>query len=271
MAVAQGRTDRRLGWLAVFSGLVLALAAQVAGPVGVPLFDGVVVQEPYRYLHPSGNQPGSPTSFTSTPGVTGGISPIFVGATTENPPQAQLIVQKGAFAVPAAATSLHVSITPIEPPALAPAGRSIAGNVYRFSVADQDGATLQVKPCDDCITLLLRGTDTIGEATLGRYDGTTWVAVETIHAGVGGTFQANPTVLGDVAVYTAALTTDGAGGPDLVLVAGAVALVLLVAGMGFLIFRVRPAPEDQPPPTAMTRVPSKRKPPRRPTGGGPNR
>ena len=55
-------TDRRRGWLAVLAGAVLVLAIQVAAPVGVPLYDGVVVQEPYRYLHPTGDHVGSPTS-----------------------------------------------------------------------------------------------------------------------------------------------------------------------------------------------------------------
>jgi hypothetical protein len=263
VALEQRRIERRLGWLAVFGGLALALAVQVAEPVGVPLFDGVVVHEPYRYLRPGPGQAGSPTSFTATPGVTGGVSPIFVAATGENPPQAQLNAKRGAFDVPAGTTSLTVSITPIEPPA-PPPGRLIAGNVYRFSVVDQDGAPVPIQAaCDTCVTLLLRGTDTIGEAALARYDGAAWVAVETLPAGAGGRFQANPTVLGEDAGVEVVAPARGA---DLVLIGAAGALALLLAGMGFLLFRVRPAAAESPE-VSSTRMPSKRR-RRRPPGGG---
>ncbi|HUG30994.1 MAG TPA: hypothetical protein VMQ65_10835, partial [Candidatus Limnocylindria bacterium] len=109
-------SDRRIGWLASLAGGALALAVQVAAPVGVPLYDGVVVQEPYRYLHPTGEQAGSPASFSSTPAVSGSVSPNVIAATTESPPQAQLIAQEGAFVLSASATGLQVSVAPIEAP-----------------------------------------------------------------------------------------------------------------------------------------------------------
>ena len=79
----------------------------------------------------------------------------------------------------------------------------------------------------------------IGAATLGRYDDGAWVTAEgAVH--VAGMFQVNPTVLGDYAVLE---DVEPEAGPDLVLVLGGAALVLLLVGMGFLLFRVRsPAP-----------------------------
>jgi hypothetical protein len=261
-------TDRRIGWLAVLGGLALALAAQVHAPIRVPLFDGVVVQEPYRYLHPTGGQAGNPLSDSHSIAVQGGVSPIVSAFTAENPTQAQLVAQKDAFELPPGTTSIDVSITPIEPPP-PPAGSSIAGNVYRFAVGATGGAPLAIKACSGCVSLTLRAPDDVGEATLQRYAGGQWTVVETIHVPLTGGFQANPKVLGDYALIVAG--EPAAAGPDTVLILGGVALVLLLAGIAFLFFRVRPANAPIPVQPPGSRVPSKRKSPRRPSGGRSNR
>ena len=254
----------------VLGGALIALAVQVAAPVSLPLYDGVVVQEPYRFLHPTGDQAGSPTTGSDTELVEGGTSPILVVNTTENPPQAQLIAQDGAFQVSAGVTKLLASITPIEPPA-APAGGTIAGNVYRFSVTDQAGNPVALTTCDGCRSLILRAPDPTIEATVKRYADGAWSDVPTENANLVG-FQVNPTVLGDYAVVK---TTPGAsssqgsepsppssdGSSPLVLIGGGVLALLLIAGL-FLLLRVRQAPRE--PPSARGRIPSKRKPPRRP-------
>jgi hypothetical protein len=265
--------DRRLGWLAVLAGGALALAVQIAAPVGVPLYDGVVVQEPYRYLHPTGDQAGSPTSFSATVPVAGPESPTIVAATTENPAQAQVIGQEGAFVLTPSATSLQVSVTPIEAPP-PPEGGSIAGNVYRFSVADQAGTQLAITPCDGCISLVMRAPEGVGVASIQRYADGAWLEVVTLHAGMVALYQTNPTALGDYAVI--ALDEPAPGIDPAVLAGGAIALVLFL-GVVFLLFRVKQAPEGPPaagrgprgpsgglssrPPT---RIPSKKKPGRRP-------
>lgn len=257
--------DRRLGWLAVLGGGLLALAVQIAGPVGVPLYDGVVVQEPYRYLHPTAGQAGSPGSYTQTRPLDGGVAPVLAAATTEYPPQAQLIALDGSFAVTSGTTSVQISITPIEPPP-APEGGSIVGNVYRFSVTDQAGNPLVLPTCDGCRSLLLRAPDGTGEATIKRYANGAWIDVETVHAGVTGSYQTNATALGDFAVIAA---SEPAPGLDPVLLFGGGALLvwlLIVAGVFW--YRHRPLP---PPGTQSTggrgRIPSKRKGGRRPPTG----
>src|SRR5207248_2847048 len=84
--------------IALGAGLVLIAVARISeGPSPAPLFDGVVNQEPYRFVSPAPNQPGSPTSFHATEPVAGDKSPQFVAATTESPPQAQLVAGPGAF------------------------------------------------------------------------------------------------------------------------------------------------------------------------------
>jgi hypothetical protein len=249
--------DHRPAWLLVLAGAALALAIQVVIPGGVPLYDGVVVQEPYRYLHPVGDQAGSPTSFTSGPPVTGAESPLFVAATTESPPQAQLIAQKGALQLTPGATALRVSITPIDAPP-APIGGAIAGNVYRVSVTDQSGTPLPIRTCEGCISLVMRAPDGIGDADLQRYSDDAWTEVDTIHAGMVGLYQVNPKVLGDYAVIAA---TEVEGGIDTLLIVVVVAVVLLVAGGVFLLFGVRQSPAPPPSGGGPRRVPSKRRTP----------
>jgi hypothetical protein len=258
-------SDRRLGWLAVAAGALVVLAMQTWRPVGVPLYDGAPVQEPYRFLHPSGDEAGNPTSYSGSKAVSSSLSPIFAAATSEQPPQAQLISQSGAFTLTSGATSLMVTITPIEPPA-PPAGGTISGNVYRFAVTDQAGTPLDVRQCDGCLSLLMRAPDGTGEASLKRYANGQWQDVQTIHAGITGLFQVNPTAMGDYAVIQAPdAGADGGGtilGLDMpVAIGGALVIVLLVIG-AFLLLRVRqapPAPEEAP----RARIPSKRKGPRR--------
>ena len=265
--------DRRLGWLAILGGGALALAVQVAAPVGVPLYDGVVVQEPYRYLHPTGDQAGSPTSFSATVQVAGTESPTVVAATTENPAQAQVIGQEGAFVLTPSATALLVSVAPIEPPP-PPEGGTIAGNVYRFSVTDPAGTALAITPCDGCISLVMRAPDGVGVATIQRFADGAWQEVETLHAGMVSLYQTNPKALGTYAVIA---MDEPVAGIDPVVIAGGVIALLLFLGVVFLLFRVKQAPAE---PSgggrgtggsadgsygrAPSRIPSKRKSGRRP-------
>jgi hypothetical protein len=284
--------ERRLGWLAVLAGGALSLSVQLAAPVGVPLYDGVVVQEPYRYLHPTGSQAGAPASYDEDDAIEGGASPAFAAATSENPPQVQLIAQTGAFTLSAASTSIHVSIAPIDAPA-PPSGGSIAGNVYRVLVTDQAGTLLNIAACDGCLTLSMRapqGTDT---ATIERYANGAWTAMETLPVGIVSIFQTDPTVLGDIAIITGAPAQPGSsgaqgtegpgtptplpptGGPfgiDPLIIFGVTAVVLWLLVFGFIVWqRVRPAPPPGAPvKRARDRIPPKQRPPRRPGSGRPN-
>lgn len=267
-------TDRVAGGLAIAAGTVLAFAAQAMAPVGAPLYDGVVVQEPYRYLHPIGQQPGNPTSFTATPAVTGDVSPEFVAATTESPAQAQLFGQRDAFQLPPGATSLTVSITPVEPPSVEPEF-PIAGNVYRFAVTDQDGVPLAIKPCQNCLTLFLRGPEFLDVGRLERFTGSGWEDVGAIHNPMTGMYQWNATALGDFAILNLA-PEPGLGVSGILLLGGAAALVVLLLATVWL-FRLRP-PSSRPPARPDVRgvspgprsrgIPSKRKRPRTPPTSG---
>ena len=269
-------TDRWIGAFAIFAAGVLVLGVQVANPVGVPLYDGVVVQEPYRFLHPpGGSEPGSPTSFASTVDVATPESPQVTAPTLETPPQAQLIALPGAFIVPTGVTTISVSVVPVNPPTVA-AGGQIAGNVYRFTVADPNGQQLAIKPCDGCISLVMRAPESLtGDARLQRFADGEWTEIETVHAGILGMYSTNPTVLGDYAIVT-----GGGGGGGIVepeqglavesyIVVGGAAVILVLFFAAALLLRRR-----QPPAAAPARarpIPSKRKRPTRPPPGRPDR
>jgi hypothetical protein len=267
--------ERVLGGLAIAASLALALVMQARAPVGVPLYDGVVNVEPYRYLHPTGNQVGDPSSFESTPAVAGSVSPVFAAATEESPPQAQIVAMQDAFQVPAGTTALHVTIKPVDPVA-PPTTGSIAGNVYRFTVTNQAGAPVQAKPCDACRSVVLRAPEGVTDGTVAVFTGGTWKPVATVHAGSVGMYQANPDGLGDFAIIAGGPAptptqqgASGGGGID-PLVFGGIALALFFAAVAVLFWYRR-----RPPPVPVARlggqrggrIPSKRKSPRRPPSG----
>jgi len=242
----------RAAVLSLVAGLAVMAIAQRVAPLGSPpLYDGVVVQDPYRYLAPGSGQAGSPTSFTSPVPVDGTTSPQFVGATTENPPQAQLIAPPGAFVLPAGVAALNVSIEPVPAPAPPPDG-PIAGNVYRFMVADQTGAPLTIEPTK-LPTLILRAPDGILAATIARYSGSGWQELPTQSSGQPGIFYANVNLLGDYALVAAPASGVFGLDPGLIL-AAVVAAVLSALILGFLITRRRR------PPTAVRAAPPQRRP-----------
>lgn len=248
---------RRAAFLSLLAGLAVMAVAQLAAPLGSPpLYDGVVVQDPYRYLAPGPGQVGSPTSFLTPLPVEGTTSPRFIAATSESPPQAELIAPPGAFVIAAGVTTLAVSIDPVEAPAPPTAG-TIAGNVYRFAVADQKGANLAITQ-GTVPTLILRAPDGVIDSTIARNSGGAWQALPTKSAGQPGMFLTNVTELGDFALIAA--PAPGPFGLDQTLVVVTViAATVAVVVLGFLVSRSRrrPATVPRPPPQRRPR-PSKR-------------
>lgn len=233
------------------------MAAPLASP---PLYDGVVLQDPYRYLEPGPGYAGSPTSFRSSPRVDGSKSPQFVAATTESPPQAQLIALPGAFELGAGVTSLTISIEPVAPVA-PPTGRTISGNVYRFVVADQAGSALAMNP-GALPTLILRSPDRFSDATIWHLAGATWQELPTQPSGQPGIYTANVTELGDFALVAPVVPGADAPGIDArLIVAGAVPAVLTLVLLGALLLwrrrRLRSVPARRgrgaPPPSTRGR------------------
>jgi hypothetical protein len=239
-------------------GTGIALAAQLVAPVGIPLYDGVTVNEPYRYLQPAPGQPGQPLPYAAAPGLDpGGTSRSFAGATPENPPQAQLIALPGAFIAPTGATTMEVAIEAVTPD-IAPTTGSIAGNVYRFSVTDDVGTPFTLAAGAQP-TLTLRGPDGVTAGVIGHLTSSGWQALTTEHGGGLGLFSTLPTELGDYAVLVGVSTPTDL--TTLVAVSLSIGLPLLVAVAYFVrrSRRDRLASEAAETARSKARVPSKRR------------
>ena len=263
-------TNRRLGLLLVLGGSALALAIQVAAPVAVPLYDGVQVSEPYRFLHPSDGQVGNPTAANERVPVVEGVSSVLAASTSEIPPQAQLIAQRDAFVLTPGATEVVATIEAIDPPAQPTTG-PILGNAYRFTVTDQQGTALRIRACDGCASIAMRAPDGGPPATLMRFEGGAWVAVFTRHGGAVALYQTNPVETG---IYAVVATGESGGGIDIVvLLAGAGIALIFLAFVGLLFLRAGSpsVPAAQFPRAGATppasRVPSKRRGSKRPPSG----
>lgn len=189
------RAPGRAGPIVLAAGILLIAAAQALAPVAAPLFDSLTVLGPYRYLSPAGNQAGAPTSAAITQPLVGGVSPGFNAATTESPPQAQLIAAPGAFQLAPGTTSVTIRIDPVAPPAPSTVG-PILGNVYRYAVTDQNGVALSTTPGTD-VTLVLRAPDATSEAVVAQYQGGAWAQITSSPSGTPAFFIGTAATFGD--------------------------------------------------------------------------
>jgi hypothetical protein len=237
----------------VLLGALATGLAQAAAPVGVPLYDGVVPQEPYRYLDPAAGQAGDPTAYMADVPVSDGSSPHITAATSENPPQAQLIALEGTFELAAGTTSIAVEISAVPTPAAQPPG-PILGNVYEVSVTDAaDGAALGVGS-DLRPTLALRAPSHVPGAAIMRFDGTAWQQLDTVRDSTLAIFTAEPNALGQFAVV------DLGGGTDVATWLVPLILAAVVAA-AIALFAVRSYRRRRPPapPAGAVRTASSRR------------
>jgi len=196
--------SRRRAAAVVAAGIVLSWVAHGMAPSPTaPLFDGVVVEDPYRYVDPPAGADGDPQPAQVTEPVSGGAVPLLAVATVEVPPQAQMIAQADAFEISPSVSSVVVSITPS-----APSDAQVAGNIYAFTVADQDGSALTLVP-SALVTIVLRAPQANLEAQVARFDGTHWVPLPTDHGGLPDLFSANVDQLGDFAVVLTGASASG--------------------------------------------------------------
>ncbi|MDQ3870123.1 MAG: hypothetical protein M3301_00720 [Chloroflexota bacterium] len=193
--------ERRTGALLLVAGLVAMAAVHRVAPVASPpLFDGLVVEDPYRYLSPPRGGLTNPSSASRTERVAGGGSPPIFVATSETPPQAQLNASPDAFTMPRGTTAVTARIRPVPSP-LPPRSGHIASNVYRFEVANQAGTPLVPRRDPTLfVSIILRTPHGIEDAVVARYANGAWQRLTTEPAGQPAIFLANTTSLGDFAV-----------------------------------------------------------------------
>jgi hypothetical protein len=241
-----GRPERRAAPIVLAAGILLIAAAQLMAPVAAPLFDSLTVLGPYRYLSPTGNQTGAPTSATVTEPLVNGASPGFNAATAESPPQAQLIAAPDTFKLGPSSTSVTVTIQPVAPVAPSTVG-AFLGNTYRYAVTDQTGLALATKPGFE-VTLVLRAPDATSEAVMAQYSGGAWTLLSSSPAGTPGFFIGTVGTFGDFAMVAA--PGSGIGPLEISL------LILLVGAaigvVGYAVIRRR-RPEVRPAPAATRR------------------
>jgi hypothetical protein len=213
-------------------GLALIAAAQAVAPVRAPLFDGVVVVDPYRYLVPAPGAAGSPTSASATLPIDAGRSPSFAVYTSETPPQAELLAHGGELAIGPGTTAVKVTIDPIPPPPGA-TPNAIAGNLYRFAVTDQSGAALALLP-GQSITLALRGPAGVAlDAVIARFEGGAWQRLATEPSGLQDLFLTNADAFGDLALLGQVTASPNGLDPEFLFFALAAAGLTLLVGWRF--------------------------------------
>jgi hypothetical protein len=201
------------------------MLTQAVAPRVSPLFDGVVVADPYRYLAPPPGGDGSPTSVAETFDLDNGVSPAFAVYTDEEPPQAEVMAHGGELSIPAGSSSIKVTIDPIAPPATEPT-TEIAGNVYRFAVTDQAGTALALS-AGQTMTIALRGPAGIpGDASIARLENGTWRPQQTSPSGLPDFLLTNTTALGDFAVLGSVAASPSGVSPILLIAALVVAVVV---------------------------------------------
>jgi hypothetical protein len=163
-----------------------------------PLYDGVIVVEPYLWRDPPPDELGGAQGVNATIAVADGVNDPLAVATAESPPQVQLIGSTGSLRLRPTSTSIKVSVTPV-PSRPAPPGSYIDGNSYRINVTDQ-AANPITAPASNFVTLILRPADPgLTEATIERFDGAQWRPLRTDSAGAAG-FFAIVTQFGEFAV-----------------------------------------------------------------------
>src|SRR5260221_2080498 len=199
-------SSKRLAAATLAAGLAIVAAAQILAPLHAPpLYDGVVVEEPYRYLSPGPGQAGNPTSASVVKPLEKGESPALSAPTAESPPQAQLIAPTGSFAVPSGTTDVRISITPVAP---APAD-SIVGNAYRLAVTNQAGVAVPLAT-GSLPTLVLRAPPEASDVRIVQLVGGAWQELATQSAGQPSAYLANIGALGDFAIR-GSVTPSGTG------------------------------------------------------------
>ncbi len=148
-----------------------AAAVTPSAPHGRLLYDGLMPQPPYRWVHPPASRQGDneqPKPYTTFLPLQAGGSVPAEFATDDL--QATLTLPANVVAPRGGETRARVTLTPLDPDTLAPppSGRRFDGNAYRMDVVyDASGAPVVLR---EPITVVLRYA--VHAATILRLDRT---------------------------------------------------------------------------------------------------
>jgi hypothetical protein len=223
-----GVTRPATRWLV--AALVALLAAWVATPAAVPVFDGIgQPDEPYRYVDPppTAKTTKTPTAASSTVPIRAGKNVGQFVNSAESGPQISVYVASGALAVPPDAESVRVTATPLAPEAPLPTDGDIVTNVYRVTAVA--GASVP--------QITGRGTAGVAidmRAPTARQPGPVferrtadgWEQLKTIRSGVDIYHTESVTGFGEFALVQLD-ATGGGGGVNYGLLFGGIGVLLL--------------------------------------------
>jgi hypothetical protein len=233
--------QQRAAWTLLLAGALLVVVARLVNPSAPALYDSFSNPDPYRYLHPSSGQRDQPASATVTTLYTGQDPGPLVLATSENPPQAQLLVGADTLNVPAGAHSITTTITPVDTPQPPPRDGVVVGNTYRYRMVTDSGAEVTLRP-DHPVSVVLRGPAGTTQASIDLFSGGTWTRLATTPVGGPDIFAANTTQLGDVALVAPAPAPQPAPSTDrswVVWVVSAVVAAIIVLASAWSLRRRR--------------------------------
>ena len=213
------------------------LVAWIVLPAAVPIYDGIGnPDQPYRYVKP-------PAGAKSTPPPTVATTTIKVGAnqlsqngysnSAEIGPQVVYYVPTGALKAPPGATSIRITETPVAPTSPLPTDGTIAGNVYRVTATTPQGdAVIVGRGLEHTPTLDLRApTANQPGPVFEHLDRGVWKQSPTLRIGQD-IYQTSAGALGDwalVQLTKAPTSSSSGGGVNVGLLAGGIAVLLLVA------------------------------------------
>jgi hypothetical protein len=211
------------------------IAAWMLAPSGVPIYDGLQnPDEPYRWVSPpaGSKQNGPPTSATATVAVRNGLNNAAYANSHESGPQISVYLPPGAFHVPAGASAITLTATPVAASSPLPTDGTIWSNVYRITATAGAKSVPVTGSGAQAPTIQMR-------APSGQQPGpvfehrisTGWQQSKTLRIG-NDIYQTQATALGDWALVRLAHPASGTGGGGVnvgLLVAGIV--VLVVAGL----------------------------------------
>jgi hypothetical protein len=228
------------GFIALIAGALIALAWLLMPPRGLPLYDGLgLPPEAYRYLQPP------PNTFHSNKKPTSGVVSLVLGNktlpeedvyTTEQPPQAQLILPADAAHVPPNAGKITISVRPVPPPGQ-PSSGAIEGNVYAFAITTQSGASIPLRSKTSA-TIELRDPNLRDSPVIAHYDHGSWVSERTGKFLGTPIFGATVSSLGDYALIGSGRGAATATGSTWIVYVVIGAIIVALTAVGLVLIRL---------------------------------
>jgi hypothetical protein len=202
----------------VGSAYVLAVAAGswLHATPGVPLLDGFAPPEAYRWVSPppslaARNRPAQPQRFTISMGKHGSDPQVISTCDL----QATVVLGSGAIPPRTGSSSVELVVTPLASASVgaAPAGRTVAGNVYRLSAQYEGNGTVSELRRRAPVTLAYPAAPTaaghITHQVIWSIDGRGWKKLATNDNRQGQLVVAFIDGLGYVAVAVPTSAADG--------------------------------------------------------------